>query len=333
MSKQSTKYETKPEKKTYQPQEKNTQITDLYTYNCENMIFSDRIEAKIPNSPLTYDRIYISTKNEDGTIGDLVIPTEELFCFGVNENLDSKTKELTGYSLALCLYSNSENPTEKELLWEKCFNEKIVQNTINFLLDNKKQLRFFDLDERDLRKFNPIYRQKDKETGEFVKGKSPVLSPKLIENRKKGTIDSIFYDSNGNDINPLTLIKKNCRATTLIKIESIYHSGSKFSLQYKVYESEIRIVDRSIKPLRKKRVVSIVGENENETESESLKTKTSQDKEVEKLDNLTIKRKGSIENDDEEIVQKKKEDTEKELETDKVKRKVKKVKKVEKEDD
>jgi hypothetical protein len=289
-------------------QEKNNQITDLYTYDPSNMIFSGKIEAKIPNSPLTYNRMYISTKNEDGTIGDLIIQTEELFSFGVNENRDPVKQELTGYSLALCLYSNSDNPTDKEKEWKECFDKKIVATITNHLLENKDKLGFFDLEQANLKKFNPIYQQRDKKTNKIVEGKSPVLSPKLIENKKRGTIESVFYDPNGNDINPLTLIKKNCRATTLIKIEGIYNSGDKYTLQYKVYESEIRIVDRSIKPLRRKKP-DLIGFDEDFKHSEEEDNNkavlnellNSEKTENKKESKPVITRKPSLE-DDEDIV-------------------------------
>jgi hypothetical protein len=305
--------------------DKNNQITDIYTFNPNNLIFSDKIECKIPNSPLKYNRIHISTKNPDGTIGDLLIETEELFSFGVNENRDTKTQELTGYSLALCLYSNASDPTEKEKAWKEAFETRIVAPIVDWLLKNKKELKFFDLERLHLKKINPIYVQKDKETGEAVSGKSPVLSPKLVENKKRGTIESAFYDHEGNTINPLTLIKKNCRATTVIKIESIYNSSDKFSLQYKVYESEVKIVDRAIVPLRKRKPVLLESGSEENGGGSKVNSPPA------------IARKGSIEDDDvvgtttstttsteKEVVPK---DAEKD--TEKVRRKVKKAKKTE----
>ena len=66
----------------------NTQLTTADGYDIKRMIFSEPQNGSIPNSvpPISYKRISIQTRNEDGTIGDLIFPTSQLFSFGVNEN-------------------------------------------------------------------------------------------------------------------------------------------------------------------------------------------------------------------------------------------------------
>ena len=66
----------------------NTQLTTASGYDTKNMIFSEAQAGTIPNSvpQINYKRISIQTRNPDGTTGDLIIPTSQLFSFGVSEN-------------------------------------------------------------------------------------------------------------------------------------------------------------------------------------------------------------------------------------------------------
>ena len=95
----------------------NTQLTTASGYNTDRMIFSDPIKGSIAGtSPeIKFQRIYINSKNEDGSVGELLIPTHKCFSFGVSENTDPNTGEVTGYVFPLCLYSRTgATPEEKE---------------------------------------------------------------------------------------------------------------------------------------------------------------------------------------------------------------------------
>ena len=97
----------------------NTQLTTASGYDVTRMVFSDPIQGTIPNSKpaIAYKRINISTKNEDGTVGELIFPTEQLFSFGVGENKSLDTGKVNGYVMPLCLY-NRDTPSKNEKSWE-----------------------------------------------------------------------------------------------------------------------------------------------------------------------------------------------------------------------
>ena len=99
----------------------------------------------------------------------------------------------------------------------------------------------------DLKKFNPLYWKR--EQGKIVEGRGPTLYAKLFSSSKTNAISTIFTDANtGEDIDPLTLLKKYCYAESAIKVESIF-IGTKVSLQVKLYEAVVRTLDGGMKKL------------------------------------------------------------------------------------
>lgn len=226
-----------------------TQLTNCTDLSVGNIVFSKAENKAIPNTSISYNRIPISYKNSDGSIGDLIIPTEKLFSFGLQENTDMNSGKVNGYSVSLCLW-NKNGPTEEEELFISTF-ENVVDKCKEHLLleDTKDQLGKYDLDESDLKKFNPIYRKREK--GKVVEGKSPCLYPKVIVNKKGGDlkINTFFVDSTtGEDIDPLSLRDKRMNCVCGVKIESIF-VGRTISLQVKLYECVVDILDTGMKRL------------------------------------------------------------------------------------
>jgi hypothetical protein len=96
----------------------NTQITPAKGYDTSRMIFSEPVSGSIPDSKpkIEFRRVNISTRNEDGTVGELIIPTSRLFSFGVSENTSQETGSVNGYTFPLCLWSR-DGATEEEKTW------------------------------------------------------------------------------------------------------------------------------------------------------------------------------------------------------------------------
>lgn len=247
-----------------QTTERDTQLTMLSNFNVERTILGEPQKKTIPNSTLPYLKLPISVVNSDDTVGDFIILTPRLFSFGVQENFDlAKPTQLNGYSLPLCMWSR-DGATDAEKEWTDKFTE-ICEYIKKYLVEHKEELEKYDLNENDLKKFNPLYWKRDK--GKIVEGTGPTLYPKLIcypPKKKKGEILSDqeankkeihtrFYDLKGEKIEPLTILSKQCYATTAIKLESVY-VGSKITLQFKVYEASVEIRDGGTKSLLKPRI-------------------------------------------------------------------------------
>ena len=237
----------------------NTQLTPAKGYNTKRMVFSEPISGSIPNSTpkIEFKRINISTKNEDGTTGELIIPTERLFSFGVSENTSQETGKVNGYTFPLCLWGR-DGATEAETAWTDTF-EKIVENCIEHLVDNREEIDMFELTKSDLTKskggLNPLYWKKEKFTNEKgktvlrrVPGTGPTLYTKLIFSKKSGKFLSQFFDQNDEPLDAMDLMGKYCYSQAAIKIESIF-IGSRISLQIKLYESVVEPTSTGMKRL------------------------------------------------------------------------------------
>ena len=228
----------------------NTQLSNPEIYNVDKMRFSiaQKCEMKPENGPpIKYYRIPISTENDDGSCGEFVLPTSELFSFGVSENKNDSGK-VTGYTLPLCLWNKEgASKTEKafsDLLMRVC--ERVKDHLI--INDVRRSIGRPDLEKSELKKLsNFLYFKKDEEKN-VLPGVGPILYPKLIESKKANKILTPISDSDGNDLDPRTLIGRKCLVRAVIKIESIY-IGANPSIQIKLYEAEIRPLESGVKRL------------------------------------------------------------------------------------
>ena len=222
----------------------NTQITSASGYNVKNLVFGKPRDGSIPNSAVTFKRIQMGTKNPDGSMGELILETSRLFSFGLSPNVNMLTGKTDGYTLAMCLW-NMETPTKQEKEFTETFT-KICDAASEYILEHRDDVQKYELEKADLKKFNPIFYKKDK--GKVVEGAGPMLYVKLLQNKKSETITSIFYDENGRDIEPMTLLNKQCFVKAAIKIEGIF-IGSKVSLQVKLHEAEVKLKEAGMKRL------------------------------------------------------------------------------------
>ena len=225
----------------------NTQLTLASGYDINNIIFSDVQHESIPKSvpQINYKRIMIRTKNSDGTIGDLIMPTEKLFSFGISENTNKETGKVNGYVMPLCLHTR-DGATKEEKDWSETFTA-IVEKCKDHLLANKEEIEYFDLERNDLKKLNPLYYKREK--GKIVTGTGPTLYAKLIVSKKQDNkILTMYFDFNGDSVDPLTLLGKYCYAKSAVKIESIF-IGNRISLQVKLYECEVKLMETGMKQL------------------------------------------------------------------------------------
>jgi hypothetical protein len=231
--------------------EKNTQLTNASGYDVSRIRFSKPILGSIPDSKpaISFQRINISTQNEDNTVGDLVLPVGPNFSFGVSENVSMDSGKVNGWVLPICLY-NKDGATEAEKQWVITFNN-IVEHCKKHILDNKEEIGKYDLELSDLKKLNPLYYRRDKNNKGKIIEDSVTLYAKLIHSKKADKITSMFSDFDGNPVNPMDLIGKYCTVHAAIKIESIF-IGNKISLQVKLYECEVKLLQTGMQRLLSK---------------------------------------------------------------------------------
>lgn len=234
----------------------NTQLTDFKNYDAKRLLFSKPEVGTIPGSmsKLTFKRIRLATKNADGTVGDLVVATPpNLMCYGLQEQTDPSTGVVNGYQFPLVLWNRNE-PT----LDEKAFTDtihKICDACKDHLIAHREEIEKYDLEMNDLKKFNPLYYKMEK--GKIVEGKGPMLYIKTLTSKKNDTfkIYTVFTDAETNQlIEPMDLMNKRCFVQGAIKIESIF-IGNKISLQMKLFEARVNVVDTAFRSLLNPSVV------------------------------------------------------------------------------
>ena len=262
----------------------NTQLSSASGYNAkQRIIFSEPICGEIPDSKpkIEFKRINISTRNEDGSIGELIIPTERLYSFGISENKSMETGKISGYTFPLCLW-NRDAPTTQQKEWTDTF-DSIVDVCIEHLVENREEIDMFDLTRNDLTKskggLNPLYwkkeKAKDEKTGKTVlrpvPGTGPTLYSKLIHSRKNNKFVTQFFDTNDEIMNAEDLMGKHCYVQGAVKIESIF-IGSRISLQVKLYEAVVEPVQTGMKRLlaRPKPQSQVLAAKANQTSSQML---------------------------------------------------------------
>lgn len=233
----------------------NTQLTDFRTFEPEKtVIFSKAEVGSVGNaaSKITFKRIRLSARNADGSVGDLVLNTAaDLMSFGLQQNMDMTTGKPSGYSFPICLWSRN-GATADEKLFVTQF-DRLVETCKHYLVEHREELEKYDLEIADLKKFNPLYWKMDK--GKIVEDRGPMLYVKVLENRKTEQISTLFIDDQTNKIiDPLDLLEKRCFVTAAIKIESIF-IGNKISLQVKLSEAVVKVVDTTIRGLLRPVVV------------------------------------------------------------------------------
>ena len=262
----------------------NVQLTSASGYDVDNIVCSEPKLGEVPKNEskksegaaVNFMRIAINTKYPDGTVGDLIIPTPELFSFGVGENTSQETGQVTGHTMSLCLWNRDRQtekyvPTDDQREWTNTYTN-IVNHVKKILMkyhqegllanDSFTKYAYADTEDQQeedggltsaafrgcLSKLNNLYWGKGKkkgissgEDGVFENG--PTLYAKLIESKKKGKIVTQFYDYNDVPIDPLKqLMGVYCNTLGAVKIESIF-VGNSISLQVKLYEANCKILE------------------------------------------------------------------------------------------
>lgn len=236
------------------------QLTDFHNFDAKRVIFSKPEVGNIPGSKLTFKRIRIAIRNMDGTIGDLILATPpNLLSFGLQETTDQASGKVNGYQFPMVLW-NRNDPTADEKLFTEVIHQ-ISDTCKDHLVKHRDEIEKYDLELNDLKKFNPLYYKMEK--GKIVEGKGPMLYIKTLSSKKDDQIkiNTVFTDEETCDVlDPLDLLGKRCVAQGAVKIESIF-IGTKISLQTKLYEATVKIVDTAFRSLLNPNVVLRRDEN------------------------------------------------------------------------
>jgi len=244
---------------------KKMQLTTASEYDVKNMIFSKPEVNTIPGGsiPISYKRISIGTVYDDGSTGDLILSTERLFSFGVQKQKALEPGKPDTFVMPLCLWTK-DAATREERQWTELF-DKIVEKCKDHLVDVRDDIGKYDLEKSDLKKLNPLYWKRG-DKGKIIEGVGPTLYIKLIQKNPKkmengefseGKIITNFYDEDTDEpLDPLSLVGKYCYVRGAVKIESIF-IGNQISLQIKLYEAYVHIVEMGSRRLLSRPVANL----------------------------------------------------------------------------
>jgi len=234
------------------------QLTDLLDFDSSKIIFDEPIKNEMPGIP-PYYRINLATKNPDGkTESDLFFQLDRCKTFGIKENRDNNTGNLTGYAVGILLFDKS-GATERQQQMLQAMNE-IVEKCKDHLMtaDIKKKVGKTALKVREqLDTITPISYIKNKETQELDMN-APILNAKLMYAKSKTDKDgneipsrimTRFYDEDElnetcvletSELNPIENLNRRGWITPVIRFESIF-VGKDIKIQAKIYQAVFKI--------------------------------------------------------------------------------------------
>lgn len=162
---------------------------------------------------------YLSVMNNE--YNPLVFPSEEVFTFGISQNMLDTSG--VSYQISLCLYDRAK-PKDSEIKWAAKY-EELATVCREYLKETE---------------FKRLKGQIDTMKGLSWKRNNigdedgPKLYPKIIYNQTKKMFITAFVDKNGDDIEDTNLVlDKRGKVKVALRLESIF-IGSKVALQVKV---------------------------------------------------------------------------------------------------
>ena len=221
------------------------QLTPLSQIQKENLIFHQPKEQNIKNSKLTYQRLKIETNYQNNKQGLLIIKSPFPFSFGVSEIKDTKCKELSGYSLPICLWENDTNPTTEEHKFHKaltnltdiCFQHLEDSFGPELANDLKSPLYYKNIEYTD---------KKDKKKKKRDGNSAPVLSAKFIYSKKNYKILTLLKTKKNKSVDPFDYLNQYCRVKVPLIIEGLYLSNNVVSLQIKNHEVYVKEIPQRV---------------------------------------------------------------------------------------
>jgi hypothetical protein len=247
-----------------------TQLTDYNTYNVSRIIFAEpkNESAKLDNGQLiNYKRVNMSTQNEDGTVGHLVVQPPECWSFGIQDKFTKPNG--TGKTFHISIF-DKEGPTNEQQKFFDFMNA--VQDACKAhlltlgLKKGGKPLSMAHLDQMSWCKFGGT-----KEDPDFNK---PSIYAKMFESAKSGEakVLSKFYDENDVEIIPQTLIGASGLTQCALRLESIFVGDTTYAINIKVAEAIFKVRDSSTKKrlLPRASVKPSLAVNANETNANPL---------------------------------------------------------------
>ena len=207
-------------------------LINAENFNINNLVYSKPEIKPIPGQKVSCKRVHLSYKDGEDLQDVILESPPELLSWGLAEQHDMMSNQLTGYQLPICLWSKN-GPSQQERAFTTMIDQ-ISEHTKKYLVEHRDELEMYTLELAELKKINPLYWKMEK--GKIVEDRGPTLYAKCLYSKKNETITTLFINEDLNtNVNPLSILGKQCYVKFALKIESVFF-GSKISLQVKLQE-------------------------------------------------------------------------------------------------
>lgn len=220
----------------------------MYELNPRNIIFTpvtDTFQASgskgKPTASSGGKRVGISYKAEDGITYPLILAPKGcmFYSFGIQNDSFSESSSKVSKSMCISIDVDADKDTNETAF---CTNvHAIYEHCKKYIMEHSKEVGIKVSKET----INDMFKHPLKE---FTKDGITTMRmyAKLIASSKDSKIWTNFYDTKQNKIDPKSLEKVHCRMYPALLFDSLYFwSGSRASLQCKLSEAVVEMVDRA----------------------------------------------------------------------------------------
>ena len=216
-------------------QDDSQQITNFSNLNVKNIIFSETFNGLYSKYiPIFIDESASSgDEDSDDNVRKLILRTPpQLYMARINEQRHRVNNDVTGYSIKMNLWNRKKGPTQEENDFIKKI-EEITEYIKTFLRDIKEELNVTDELINNFKILNYI-----------SEDRPPTLYCKLMTNKSKKIMTSIWNESEMKEMNPYSLIGNKSEndestdglVTCALKMENITVTEKRIHVEMKVIE-------------------------------------------------------------------------------------------------
>ena len=125
-------------------------LINAENFNINNIVYSKPEIKPIPGQKVSCKRVHLSYKDGDD-FQDLILESPpELLSWGLAEQHDMMSNQLTGYQLPICLWSKN-GPSQHERAFTTMIDQ-ISEHTKKYLVEHRDELEMYTLELAELKK-------------------------------------------------------------------------------------------------------------------------------------------------------------------------------------
>lgn len=238
---------------------KDTRLVSFEEFDWDRVVYGHPQTKTHPEG--TYKMITVQYMYDDETIGPLILPLGKHYCFGVQpDNTDNEgnvrvdkagnPKALTGYKTPIVMTSQRPDKPDPED-WEAAevaFFDSWKDELVRYALENKKLIGLGGKKDATIEDMvsDILYRQKNKDTGEFVEGYVPKLYANLIyypkTDKKAAHVGTSFYGPGDKSMN-ISELKNHFNIHANVRIDYVTVT--------KTIGAKVRLYDATVEPVNR----------------------------------------------------------------------------------